>query len=80
MVSRRSPLELLWLSAGTYEKGAVAFGEAAVSSSPPSRIQINNRHESGFGGWVDEKVETAREAVPLLSRKKVYPQHLTIAP
>jgi len=40
---------------------------------------MDGRAESGFGGWVDEKVETVREAAPLLSRKKVYPQHLTIA-
>jgi hypothetical protein len=23
-------------------------------------------HQSGFGGWVDEKIEVLREAVPLL--------------
>jgi len=27
-------------------------------------------NESGFGGWADEKVEMAREAVALLSQKK----------
>jgi hypothetical protein len=26
--------------------------------------------KSGFGGWVDEKIKTAREAVPMLSTKK----------
>jgi hypothetical protein len=35
--------------------------------------------ESGFGGRADEKIQTAREAPPLLGRKKSYPQHLTIA-
>ena len=61
------------------EKRGIAFGEAASISSPPSRSQMDGRAKSGFGGWVDEKVETAREAAPLLSRKKVYPQNLTIA-
>ena len=53
-------------------------GEAAWSfQTPPSQSQIRDalaRHsltESGFGGWADEKIEIAREAVPLLSRKKV---------
>ena len=27
--------------------------------------------ESGFGGWADEKVETARQAAPLLSRERI---------
>jgi hypothetical protein len=35
--------------------------------------------ESGFGGWVDEKVEIAPEVIPLLSQKKSHPQHLTIS-
>jgi hypothetical protein len=42
---------------------------------------------SGFGGWVDEKIEVLREAAPLLvtqrskgcGRQKSHPQHLTIA-
>jgi len=52
------------------EKGGIALGEAASKLSPPSRSQMDGRAKSGFGGWVDEKVETAREAPPLLSRKK----------
>ena len=63
----------------------IAFGEAVLMSSPPSRSQMHGRAkcqgstESGFGGWVDEKIQTAREVSPLLGRKKSYPQHLTIA-
>jgi hypothetical protein len=45
------------------EKCGIAFGEAASISSPPSRSQMDGRAESGFGGWVDEKVETANEGV-----------------
>jgi hypothetical protein len=41
---------------------------------------MDDRLESGFGGWADEKIQTAREAPPLLGRKKSYPQHLTISP
>jgi hypothetical protein len=40
---------------------------------------MDDRLESGFGGWADEKIQTAREAPPLLGRKKSYPQHLTIS-
>ena len=64
----------------------IAFGEAILISPPPSRSQICDRvachrlDESGFGGWADEKIETAREAAPRLDRKKSHPQHLTIAP
>jgi len=47
--------------------------------TPPNPSQIRNTHESGFGGWVDEKSQTAREAVPLLGREKIHPQHLTMA-
>jgi transposase len=39
---------------------------------------MDDRLESGFGGRADEKIQTAREAPPLLGRKKSYPQHLTI--
>jgi len=53
------------------EERGIAYGEAASISSPPSRSQMDGRVESGFGGWVDERVETAREAVPLLSRKNL---------
>jgi hypothetical protein len=55
-------------------------------SSPPSRSQKFGKHkhqnfaESGFGGWADENIETASEALLLLSQKKFYPQHLTISP
>jgi len=57
----------------------IAFGEAVLSSSPPSRSQMDDRLESGFGGRADEKTQTAREAVALLDRKKSHPQHLTIS-
>jgi hypothetical protein len=40
---------------------------------------MDDRLESGFGGRADEKIQTAREAPPLLGRKKSHPQHLTIA-
>lgn len=56
----------------------IAFGEAVLKPSPPSRSQIcdsvacHRFNESGFGGWADEKIKTAYgEAVPLLSRKKI---------
>jgi len=62
------------------EKCGFAISEAGFISSPPSRSQMSGKTESGFGGWVDEKSETACEAVPLLSREKIHPQHLTIAP
>jgi len=61
------------------QKRGIAFGEAVSISSPPGRSQMYGRLESGFGGWADEKIEIAREAVPLTSRKKSHPQHLTIA-
>jgi len=51
------------------EESGIAFGESASISSPPSRSQIDGRAEYGLGGWFDERVETAREAAPLLSRK-----------
>jgi len=57
----------------------IAFGEAVLMSSPPSRSQMDDRLGSGFAGRPDEKIQTAREAPPLLGRKKSYPQHLTIA-
>jgi len=41
---------------------------------------MDDRLESGFGGRADEKIQTAREAAPLLSRKKSHPQHLTVSP
>jgi len=61
------------------DKEGIAFGEAVVISSPPNRSQIEGNPESGFGGWADEKIKTAREAAPLLGRKKSHPQHLTIS-
>jgi hypothetical protein len=61
------------------DKEGIAFGEAFLMSSPPNRSQIKVKPESGFGGWVDEKIKTAREAVPHLARKNSHPQHLTIA-
>jgi hypothetical protein len=62
------------------DKEGIAFGEASVMSSPPSRSQIDGNPKSGFGGWADEKIKTAREAAPHLGRKRYHPQHLTIAP
>jgi hypothetical protein len=32
---------------------------------------MDDRLESGFGGWADEKIKTARQAVLLLARKKI---------
>ena len=52
-------------------KEGIAFGEAVLMSSPPSRSQIDVNPESGFGGWADEKIKTAREAAPHLGRKKI---------
>jgi hypothetical protein len=57
-----------------------AFGEAVRISSPSNRSQIDVKLESGFGGWVDEKIRTVREAAPHLGREKSHPQHLTVAP
>jgi hypothetical protein len=62
----------------------IAFGEAVLTSSPPSRSQITGRPrrqsfaESGFGGWADEKMKVVRYATPMLIWKKFHPQHLTI--
>jgi hypothetical protein len=53
------------------DKRGIAFGEALLVSS---------NSESGFGGWADEKIKTAREAAPHLGRKESHPQHLTISP
>ena len=60
-------------------KEGIAFGDAVRMSSPPNRSQIDVNPESGFGGWADEKIKTAREAAPHLGRKKSHPQHLTIS-
>ena len=81
------------LNTGRMERNGIAFGEGLFISSPPSRSRIGGRahracrSESGFGGWVDEKIQTAREAVPYHCQtipqstepKKSHPQHLTIA-
>jgi len=61
------------------DKKGIAFGEAIRMSSPPNRSQIEIKPESGFGGWADEKIKTAREAVPHLGWKKSHPQHLTMS-
>jgi hypothetical protein len=61
------------------DKKGIAFGEAFLMSSPPSRSQIEVTLKSGFGGWADEKIKTAREAAPHLGRRKSHPQHLTIS-
>jgi len=52
------------------------FAKPGRNPSKPPRANI---HESGFGGWVDEKSQTGREAVLLLGREKIHPQHLTMA-
>jgi hypothetical protein len=63
------------------KKYGIAFGEAVLSfQTPPSRSQMFSRPESGFGGWADEKVKTAREAAPIIEPEKSHPQHLTISP
>ena len=73
------------LNTGSRERYGLAFGEAVLMSSPPSRSQMcaGTKHqdftESGFGGWADEKMKTVREAAPMLSAKKIHPQHLTIS-
>jgi len=43
---------------GRRDKCGIALGEGASISSPPSRSQIDGRAGTGFGGRVDEKVET----------------------
>jgi len=53
------------------DKEEIAFDEAFLMSSPPSRSQIDVNPESGFGGCADEKIKTAREAAPHLGRKKI---------
>jgi len=73
--SSRCQLQLL-LNAGSREKCGLAFGEAVLMSSPPSRSQMcagANRQdfaESGFGGWADENsprcgshVESKRKSI-----------------
>jgi len=54
------------------KKYGIAFGEVVLSfQTPPSRSQMFSRPQSGFGGWADEKIKTAREAAGLLSRKNL---------
>jgi len=73
------------LNTGSRQRNGLAFGEAILMSSPPSRSQIGAglRHkdfaESGFGGWADENIEPVRKAAPMLIPKKFHPQHLTIS-
>ena len=69
-----------------FKEYGIAFGEAVLTfQTPPSRSWIRDAFEryslteSGFGGWGDERTKIAREAAPLLSRKKSDPQHLTIS-
>jgi hypothetical protein len=76
MESRRSPLELASFYKPEESQSGVAFGEDISISSPPNRSQRGGKpgttaaekslHQSGFGGWVDEKMEVPREAGPLL--------------
>jgi hypothetical protein len=85
-----------WLDMGRTKQYGIAFGDGLFMSSPPSRSQIWARAcrgrlpESGFGGWADEKIKTAREAVPYclfanhsappgLSQEKTHPQLLVIS-
>ena len=56
----------------------IAFGEAVPSfQTPPSQSQIRDAvtchsfAESGFGGWADEKIKTAREAAPIIEPEKI---------
>ena len=53
------------------DKEGLAFGEAVLMSSPPSRSQIEVKLESGFGGWADEKIKTARQAAPIIEPEKI---------
>jgi len=46
---------------GGRDKCGIALGDGASISSPPSRSQIDGRAGTGFGGRVDEKVETDDE-------------------
>ena len=65
----------------------VAFGDVFLLHHPPAEARCttgsNLVHSAtlrtGFGGWADEEIEIAREAVPLTSRKKSHPQHLRIS-
>jgi len=59
--SVRSEAATCRLKIGGREECGIAFGEAGSISSPPSRSQIDGRAGTGFGGWVDERVETACE-------------------
>jgi hypothetical protein len=61
------------------DKEGIAFGDAVRMSSPPNRSQIDVNPESGFGGWADEKIKTAREAAPHSGWEEFHPQHLTIS-
>jgi hypothetical protein len=57
-------------------QSGVAFGEDVSISSPSNRSQREGQlrtppvdkpvNQSGFGGWVDEKIDVLREAAPLL--------------
>jgi len=63
------------LNTGCTKRYGLAFGETVLMSSPPNRSQmgVGVKHkgfaESGFGGWVDDKIKTVREAAPMLSSK-----------
>ena len=64
-----------WFNIGSPNRCGIAVGEAIRISSPPSRSQICGQAkrqgfaESGFGGWADEKTETAVEA-SLIRRRR----------
>lgn len=60
------------------EYGIQVHRESHISSSP-IQSQMHSRPQSGFEGLTCKKITTSREAVPLSSRKKSHPQHLTIS-
>jgi hypothetical protein len=47
------------LNTGNGKKYGIDLCEVASLSSPPSRSQMNNKRESGFGGWADEKIKNS---------------------
>ena len=64
------------LNTGSRKRYGLAFGEAVLMSSPPSRSQMCagakriDFAESGFGGWADKEMKTVREAAPSVESKR----------
>ena len=62
---------------GNCKKYGIAFGEAILMSSLPSRSQICDRvachrlDESGFGGWADEKIKNTPRSGSAVGPKKI---------